>query len=81
MGTETKTLVAATDSGAYRGKIIGHTEHHTIQQISPRTAVAHMSHLLDSTPAANDTVVIAYSNSRAAVKQYEERAKAHGMAR
>jgi antirestriction protein ArdC len=81
MGPDTKTMVAATESGTYRGKIIGLTDHHTIQKISPRSAVAHMTHLLDAPLATNDNVAIAYSNSKAAVKPIQERSKTHALAR
>lgn len=81
LGDGARTVAASTESGTYRGKIIGETDHHVLQQLSMQTAVAHMKHLLDPHPAVGTQVVVAYSNSKAVVKEFHERAQSKELAR
>jgi hypothetical protein len=69
-------LAAQTESGSYRGSIIGETEHHVIQRQSARTSIAHPRDLLDRQPPIGESVRINYSDSKGAVREFRERAKA-----
>ena len=81
LGDTAKTLAAQTDSGAYRGPIIGETEHHLIQRQSARTGIAHPKELLDRQPQIGDNVRINYSDARGVVHEVRERAKAQERSR
>jgi antirestriction protein ArdC len=81
LGDSAKTLVAQTESGSYRGPIIGETEHHVIQRQSARASIAHPKDLLDRQPQMGETVRIKYSDSKGAVRELRERAKTQGLAR
>jgi antirestriction protein ArdC len=81
LGDSAKTLAAQTDSGGYRGPIIGETEHHIIQRQSARTSIAHPRDLLDRQPQIGESVRINYSDSRGAVREFRERAKAQDLSR
>jgi hypothetical protein len=76
-----KTLAAQTESGSYRGRIIGETEHHLIQRQSAHTAVGHPKDLLDRQPRVGESVRISYSDSKGRVREFHERAKAQDLGR
>ena len=76
LGDSAKTLAAQTESGNYRGPIIGETEHHIIQRQSAHTSIAHPKDLLDRQPQIGESVRINYSDSKGAVREFRERAKA-----
>jgi hypothetical protein len=80
-GESARTFAAQTDSGRYNGRIIGQTAHHVVQRLSPRTAVAHMKHLLEHLPHAGDNVAIAYSNDHAIVRDLRERINTQELGR
>lgn len=67
MGPDTLVKDAQTDSGIYRGAVIGETDKSLIQQITSRSVVLHPKDLLDILPALGENVRIAYSNDRASV--------------
>ena len=50
LGPKAKALAAQTESGAYRGSIIGETDQFIIQRQSSRFSVAHPKDLLDRQP-------------------------------
>ncbi|MBY0506928.1 MAG: ssDNA-binding domain-containing protein [Bryobacteraceae bacterium] len=81
MGEKVKTYQADTDSGKYRGEVLAETEHHVLQKVSAKSAVAHEKHLLPgaATPAQN--VLIAYSNQVAQLKPNQERQRSRAIER
>jgi antirestriction protein ArdC len=81
LGDNAKTHTAMTESGTYRGAIIGETDHHVVQRLGPASAVAHMKQLLQSVPGNGENVLVVYSGSRADVRQVRPREKAQGLAR
>ena len=81
LGESAKTLSAQTQSGSYRGVIIGETDNLVIQRQSAHSAITHPKELLDRQPAMGESVRINYSNSRGSVREYRERAKATEVAR
>jgi hypothetical protein len=79
---ETATLRAAeTESGTYRGAIIGETELHVIQRESGQSAIAHPKELLDRQPGIGELVRVTYSNSKGMVREAQERSKSQELAR
>lgn len=81
LGQEARTYVAQTQSGIYKGRIIGETEHHLIQSLSGQTAVAHLKQLLADSPNLDDNVVIAYRNNQTQVREQRERSRTAELAR
>ena len=74
-------FAAQTQSGNYRGEIIGETDHHVVQRLSPHSAVAHMKHLLEPTPRVGDNVGIGYANEQGSVKESRERSRTKELTR
>jgi hypothetical protein len=81
LGDGARTRTAMTASGAYRGEIVGETDLHVVQRLSPGTAVAHMKHLLEPVPGVGENVVVAYSNYKGAVRESHQHAKTRGFGR
>jgi hypothetical protein len=81
LGQKATVYPADTASGKYRGEVLGETEHHVLQKLSPRSVVAHPKHALPDSPAAGANVIISYSNSLAQVKPNQIREKAHALSR
>jgi antirestriction protein ArdC len=81
LGTSARMTAALTDGGIYRGSMIGMTDHHLLQQISPKAAVAHPKELLDSQMQIGQKLSIAYSDSHATVREIRERARTQELAR
>ena len=79
---ESVTLRAAeTESGVYRGAIIGETELQVIQRESGQSAVAHPKELLGRQPQIGEAVRISYSNSKGSVRDSHERSKSKNLGR
>lgn len=81
LGASAKTLTAQTESGAYRGPIIGETEHHIIQRQSGTSAVAHLKELLERQPAMGEMVRINYSSDHGLVSQFRDRMRTKEISR
>ena len=74
-------VMAQTQSGSYRGKIIGETGQYVFQQQSLSTAVIHPKQLLDVQPRIGQTIRINYSNDHGAVRELHNRAKSKDLGR
>jgi antirestriction protein ArdC len=81
LGDAARTFTAQTQSGNYRGEIIGETDLHVVQRLSPHSAVAHMKHLLQPMPRVGDNVGIGYANELGSVKKSRERSRTKELAR
>jgi antirestriction protein ArdC len=75
LGNSARMQTAQTESGIYRGVIIGETACHVIQRQSAHSGVAHLKNLLDGQPQVGDHVRIHYANSKGTVREFRERAK------
>ena len=81
MAPDARIEYAQTDSGTYRGGIIGETEKNLIQQITSHSAVVHRKDLLDMIPDVGENVRIAYRNDIARVLPLKERSKTQELGR
>jgi antirestriction protein ArdC len=81
LGEAARTYTAQTQSGTYNGQILGETDHHVVQRLSGRSAVAHMKHLLQAIPKPGDNVCIAYVGDRAQVREAPGRARGRELGR
>ena len=75
LGPKAKALAAQTESGAYRGPIIGETDQFVVQRQSSRFSIAHPRSLLDREPEVGENVSISYSGSRGSVRESRERSR------
>ena len=75
LGPKAKALAAQTESGAYKGPIIGETDEFLVQRQSSRFSVAHPKALLDRQPEVGESVSINYAGSTGSVREYHERAR------
>ena len=81
MAPDARIENAQTDSGTYRGRVIGETDKTLIQQVTWHSAVVHRKDLLDMIPAVGENVRIAYSNENVRVLPVKERSKTQGLGR
>jgi antirestriction protein ArdC len=81
LGDSARTFAAQTQSGNYSGNIIGETDFHVVQRLSPHSAIAHMRHLLNLPPKVGENVTISYANEKGAVKEMQERGKTRELVR
>lgn len=81
LGDSARTFTAQTQSGSYRGEIIGETALHIVQRLSPQSAVAHMKHLLQSVPEVGEDVGISYANGHGSFKTLREKSRERELAR
>jgi hypothetical protein len=64
LGGNARVYNAQTDSGIYKGEIIGETQHHIVQKLSHGSTVAHMKQLFDPAPSVGESVMIRYSHGK-----------------
>ena len=81
LGDKARTFGADTESGIYRGAVIGETERHLIQRLSDRSTVAHMKELFDVLPNIGQEVAISYSHQAARVQDLPARTAEKELAR
>lgn len=73
LGDSADLLAAQTESGIYRGPIVGETAHHLIQRLSAHSGIAHFKDLLDRQPQVGEQVRIQYTHSSGLVRELRER--------
>lgn len=81
LGDKARTFGADTESGIYRGAVIGETDRHLIQRLSDRSTVAHMKELFDVLPNIGQEVAISYSHQAARVQDLPARTAEKELAR
>ena len=81
LGDSARMFAAQTQSGNYSGNIIGETDFHVVQRLSPHSSIAHMRHLLTLPPKVGENVTISYANEKGAVKELQERGKTRELVR
>jgi len=82
LGSSVRVYNAQTNSGIYRGEIIGETAHHVVQKLSDHSTVAHPKDLLGAVPSVGQNVVLRYSNDRVVdIAPFEPKTKSKGLAR
>ena len=81
LGNKANVYQADTESGKYRGDLLGETDHHVIQKLSPRSAVAHPKHLLPGTVQPGQNLVVSYSNGLAQLKPNQVRERVQALSR
>ena len=81
LGESASLRAARTESGTYRGTILGETQAYVIQRESGQSAVAHLKEVLDHLPVVGEMVRISYSNTRGQVREAHEIAKSHELSR
>jgi antirestriction protein ArdC len=81
LGASARTIEALTESGMYRGSIIGETEQYILQRQSANTAILHPKQLLDRQPGQGENVAINYSNSKGLVHEARARGKTQDLGR
>ena len=68
-----------TDSGVYRGLIVGETARHIVQQLPSHALVAHRKENLERSPRTGETVAVRYSNGQATVRDAQSRSRAKDL--
>lgn len=74
MGGSAALAQALTDSGTYRGEVLGQTDRYVIQQQSSQMAVLHDKNRLPQTLEVGKAYTINYTDGAAAVRESKQRA-------
>ena len=81
LGNSAKTLAAQTESGNYRGTVIGETDQHFVQQLNPLSTVAHPKYLFSEVPNIGQSIRVGYSNNQVSIRPFQPKAKIRELAR
>ena len=81
LGAKAKMIDAETQSGSYRGVVLGETVDRIVQRQSSQSAVFHLKAALGSIPAVGANIAIQYSNGHGAVREVRQRSKTVEMGR
>jgi predicted ABC-type ATPase len=80
LGDDAKTYIPRP-GGDYRGKVIGETDLHVVQQIGKKSAVAHFRDQLSQAPRMGEVVEVRYAaDGKASVRSQQELADAKAKA-
>ena len=81
LGDKAKVYQPDTESGQYRGAVLTESEHHVVQKLSPRSAVAHSKSLLPQAVQPGQDLVVSYSNGVAQLKPNQVRERTQALSR
>jgi antirestriction protein ArdC len=81
LGGQARTYPAHTESGNYRGTVIGETDHHFVQRLSPLATAAHPKHLFAEVPEIGQSVRVVYSKLHVSISPFQPKAKTRELAR
>jgi len=81
LGDQARTYLAQTESGNYRGTIIGETDQHIIQQLNPLSTTVHPKHLFSELPGIGQAIRVNYSNNQPSISAFKARSKTRELAR
>lgn len=81
LGEKANVYQADTESGRYRGPVMAASEHHVLQKLSPRSAVAHAKTLLPRGVKPGEDLVVSYSNGVATLKPNQVKQRTHALSR
>jgi len=68
-----KAKLFPAQGGSYQGAIIGATNRHVVQRLTPVSAVAHDREVLDQIPKAGERVRIRYIGEKARIERVPQR--------
>ena len=81
LGDKAKLHEPDTQSGVYRGTVLTESEHHVVQKLSPKSAVAHPKQLLPQALQPGDNLVVSYSNGIAQLEPIRAKERAQTLSR
>jgi antirestriction protein ArdC len=81
LGEKANVYQPDTESGRYRGAVMAESEHHVVQKLSPRSAVAHSKTLLPRAVQPGEDLVVSYSNGLAALKPNQVKQRTQALSR
>jgi hypothetical protein len=81
LGKSARLYAADSDSGKYRGEVLGETDHHVLQKIGPKSVVAHPRNLIPEALSPGQSVAVNYSNLQAQIKPLKARERIQSLSR